>query len=234
MKNLNVFHDEVSSKTTRYLVLSIMGVVSMLTLSLAMTASAATLTRSLDLGMSGSDVSSLQTYLSTDSSIYPSGLVTGYYGQLTKAAIERFQTAKGIVSSGTPASTGYGRVGPATRAALNQAMGGVVINTGESAPSIYSTSVNTTNNSATVNWNTNENASAVVYYGTNFPSMIEGSPTTSVTIGGSSVLGHTDLRSTHSVFLSSLNPNTTYYYVIYVKDGSGNESISWPATFKTN
>lgn len=64
--------------------------------------------------------------------------------------------------------------------------------------------------------------------------MIEGSQTSGVTIGGSSVLVHTDLRSSHSVTISGLNSNTTYYYVVYVRDGSGNESITWPATFQTN
>lgn len=193
---------------------------------------AATLNRSLDLGMSGSDVSSLQAYLKNDVTVYPSGLVTGYYGQLTKAAIERFQTARGIVSSGTPASTGYGRVGPTTRAVLNQAIdGGVVMNTGDSAPSINSVSISTTNNSASISWNTNENSSAVVYYSTSPIAMNEGP---SVTIGGSSILAHTDMRSSHSVMITSLNSNTTYYYVLYVRDANGNESVSWPSTFRTN
>lgn len=66
--------------------------------------------RHLDLGTSGSDVTELQTYLSRSPAIYPEGLVTGYFGQLTKAAVERFQTAQGIAFEGTPTTTGYGRV----------------------------------------------------------------------------------------------------------------------------
>ncbi len=231
MKNLNVLNDQ---NVTRNLVLSIIGIVSMFTLALVSSASAATISRTLDLGSSGADVSSLQVYLATDSNLYPSGLVTGYYGQLTKAAVERYQTREGIVTSGTPATTGYGRVGPTTRASLNAKMNGTSVNTGGTSPSIYSTSVGTTNNSATINWNTNENSSAIVYYGTSFPSMVEGSPTTGVTIGGSSMLAHSDLRSSHSATLNSLSSNTMYYYVLYVRDAEGNESISWPATFRTN
>jgi hypothetical protein len=231
MKNLNVLNDQ---NVTRNLVLSIIGIVSMFTLVLVSSASAATISRTLDLGSSGADVSSLQVYLATDSNLYPSGLVTGYYGQLTKAAVERYQTREGIVTSGTPATTGYGRVGPTTRASLNAKMNGTSVNTGGTSPSIYSTSVGTTNNSATINWNTNENSSAIVYYGTSFPSMVEGSPTTGVTIGGSSMLAHSDLRSSHSATLNSLSSNTMYYYVLYVRDAEGNESISWPATFRTN
>jgi peptidoglycan hydrolase-like protein with peptidoglycan-binding domain len=206
----------------------------MFTLVLVSSASAATITRSLDLGATGADVTSLQTYLATDSSLYPSGLVTGYYGQLTKAAVERFQTREGIVTSGTPATTGYGRVGPSTMAALNAKMNGTVTNNGGTSPSIYSTSVSTTNSSASLNWNTNEGASGIVYYGTSFPSMTESSANTGVVIGGSSTLAHTDLRTSHATTLTSLNPSTMYYYVLYARDGQGNESISWPATFQTS
>ncbi len=195
---------------------------------------AETLTRQLQLGMSGSDVSAVQTYLATNASYYPSGLVTGYFGQLTQTAVGKFQIARGIVNSGTPATTGFGRIGPSTMSALNSMMGGVVMNTGESAPSFNTINVNVTNNSATISWNTNENASAVVYYGTSYPSMVESSSNTGVIIGGSSVLVHTDPRSSHSVVIDSLNSNTNYYYVLYVKDANGNESITWPAIFHTN
>ena len=40
-----------------------------------------TFNRELSFGMSGSDVSVLQTYLAHDASIYPQGLVTGYFGK---------------------------------------------------------------------------------------------------------------------------------------------------------
>ena len=64
--------------------------------------------------------------------------------------------------------------------------------------------------------------------------MVEGSPSTGVTIGGSSVLVNTYLQSSFSATLTNLSPNTIYYYVIYVRDGAGNESITWPTTFRTN
>lgn len=212
--------------------ISIAIVVLFFMLGLAVTASAATLTRQLEVGSRGQDVSDLQTYLALDSSIYPAGLVTGYFGQLTKAAVERFQAKNGIVSSGTPATTGYGRVGPVTMAALNQKMGGFT--GGSNVPVIQSVNVSTSNNTASINWNTNRNTSAIVYYSTSFPTMTEASPTTGVTISGSSMLVHSDLRASHSAVISSLIPNTTYYYVIYTRDGSGNENITWPATFQTS
>jgi len=195
--------------------------------SLAYTASAATLYRQLELGMRGDDVSSLQTFLALDSTIYPQGLVTGYFGFLTKAAVSNFQIRNGI--------SNVGRVGPITMAAINAQMnGGNTVGFDRYAPSISLLSLSTTNTGVVLNWNTSENSSAIVYYSTSPLYMLEGSPTSSVTIGGSSFLVHTDLRSVHSASISGLQPNTTYHYVVYVKDGSGNESITWPSTFHTN
>ncbi len=66
----------------------------------------------------GGDVSRLQQFLSQDSDIYPEGTVTGFYGNATRRAVERFQAAHSIVSSGSPETNGYGAVGPSTRAAI--------------------------------------------------------------------------------------------------------------------
>ena len=74
--------------------------------------------RSLKRGSSGEDVTRLQQFLARDAAIYPEGLVTGYYGPLTEAAVKRWQAKYNIVSSGTPASTGYGVVGPRTATAI--------------------------------------------------------------------------------------------------------------------
>ena len=74
--------------------------------------------RSLKKGSQGDDVTRLQQFLARDSSIYPEGRVTGYYGELTEAAVRRWQAKYNIVSAGTPASTGYGVVGPRTAAAI--------------------------------------------------------------------------------------------------------------------
>lgn len=79
----------------------------------------AAITNQLDFGSSGSDVAELQTYLATNVDIYPSGLVTGHFDYLTQSATKKFQVARGIVSAGTPETTGYGRVGPQTMAKLN-------------------------------------------------------------------------------------------------------------------
>ncbi|OGY63265.1 MAG: hypothetical protein A3J53_03380 [Candidatus Harrisonbacteria bacterium RIFCSPHIGHO2_02_FULL_40_20] len=70
------------------------------------------ITRYLYKGISGNDVKSLQIYLAQDKTIYPEGLTTGYFGNLTEAAVKRFQTKYGVDS--------VGAVGPKTRAKLKE------------------------------------------------------------------------------------------------------------------
>jgi hypothetical protein len=74
-------------------------------------------------GSRGEAVTNLQralvklAYLTADS-------VTGFFGKLTTAALQMFQKAYNIVTNGTPDSTGYGAVGPKTRAKLNELVAG--------------------------------------------------------------------------------------------------------------
>lgn len=70
------------------------------------------LTRELHRGMSGEEVEALQKILATDPSLYPEGLVTGFYGPLTAKAIERLQTKFKL--------EGEGEVNAATRELINQ------------------------------------------------------------------------------------------------------------------
>lgn len=69
---------------------------------------------------SGAEVRQLQEFLKTMPNIYPEGLVTGYFGSFTQQAVRRFQAKYDIVSSGNENTTGYGQVGPKTRAKLNE------------------------------------------------------------------------------------------------------------------
>ena len=87
--------------------------------------------RNLSVGLEGADVTQLQRYLASDPNIYPEGIVSGYFGMLTQRAVQRWQASRGIVSSGTPDTTGYGAVGPRTREALRNCGGGVHVDPGE-------------------------------------------------------------------------------------------------------
>jgi hypothetical protein len=72
------------------------------------------LTTTLYYGLRNAQVSALQTLLSARG--YLSSSITGFFGNLTLQALEKFQCDNSIACSGAP---GYGIVGPKTRAALN-------------------------------------------------------------------------------------------------------------------
>ena len=61
--------------------------------------------------MKGEEIFNLQKVLHWDPRIYPEGQMTGYFGELTEAAVKRFQKKYGIRTTG--------EVGPQTRAKLN-------------------------------------------------------------------------------------------------------------------
>jgi len=82
-------------------------------------------TETLYKGVRSPQVTLLQELLRKNPKIYPEGLVTGYYGPLSEKAVKIFQEKYGIVNYGSPASTGYGLVGPQTREKLNEVFGSI-------------------------------------------------------------------------------------------------------------
>ena len=81
--------------------------------------------RDLEYGESSEEVRRLQQLLTSDKEIYPEGRITGYFGSLTLKAVQRFQCKYGIVCEGSPQTTGFGRVGPKTRAKLQEVFGSI-------------------------------------------------------------------------------------------------------------
>jgi len=61
---------------------------------------ACTFTRDLTVGSSGADVTCLQNYLISTGHYTFSGGATGYFGEITKAAVAAWQTANGVSSTG--------------------------------------------------------------------------------------------------------------------------------------
>lgn len=51
-------------------------------------------------GVTDEDVKKIQELLATDPTIYPKGLVSGYYGPLTKEAVKAFQKRHGLTETG--------------------------------------------------------------------------------------------------------------------------------------
>jgi len=181
----------------------------------------------LDFGDSNQEVTELQTFLALDSEIYPEGLVTGYFGPLTQQAVQRFQAEHDIVSSGTPSTTGYGRVGPLTMAKINELMGENGTGGPEPdvrAPHIMNRAVSTTSTTATVSWTTNEDAESRVLYSTVFPFVYATAPSAS----------DSAFDEANSVTITGLQPDTTYFYVMESVDFYGNTMLTVPTeTFRT-
>jgi peptidoglycan hydrolase-like protein with peptidoglycan-binding domain len=80
--------------------------------------SSGSLTQNLGPGSTGKQVTVLQHLLNADGE-YPTAIYTTFYGALTQKAVQLFQAKYGIVSYGTPGTTGYGAVGARTRGKLN-------------------------------------------------------------------------------------------------------------------
>ena len=53
------------------------------------------------MGSSSPEIKKIQELLASDSSIYPQGITSGYFGSLTSAAISRFQQKNGLPVTGT-------------------------------------------------------------------------------------------------------------------------------------
>jgi peptidoglycan hydrolase-like protein with peptidoglycan-binding domain len=197
--------------------------------SLALPAGAqtATFTTQMQVGSRGSQVTMLQQYLASDPTLYPSGLVTGYFGALTKQAVLNFQVRNGI--------SAVGRVGPQTLAKLNALAGGTVIGGDFNAPMISNVTVSNLNTGvASVSFNTDENVSAKVFYSTAPLVMTEAqSNFTEPYISGQVAISdpNTARNTSPIVTLSGLSSGVTYYYVVMAKDAAGNVSVSLPSSF---
>ena len=80
-------------------------------------------TKALSRGMSNPDIRRLQELLANDKTLYPEGIVSGFFGALTEKAVGRFQEKYGVAKAG---DAGYGTVGPKTRAKLTEVFSGGV------------------------------------------------------------------------------------------------------------
>jgi len=190
-----------------------------------------TISSYLDFGARGGDVTSLQQFLAADVSVYPEGLVTGYFGSLTRAAVQRYQCKQGIVCGGSAATTGYGRVGPRTLAAINASIGGVA--TGDvSAPLASAVVAATTSSSATFMWTTNEPARGTIYWSASPLALLEGSVSVPPTVTGQTMT-ESSFGFNHSVSITGLTANTIYYFAARSEDASGNVQLTWPAAIRT-
>lgn len=238
MKKINTIAQGQSSRSIKMYVGMFTALAVFVSVGLTSQALAYTqLSSTLDFGAKGSNVTNLQAFFADNSSIYPEGLVTGYFGSLTRQAVMRFQETYGIVSSGTAASTGYGRVGPTTLAKINSIMATGWTTADISGPAFFNVTKSLSSNSATISFNTNESATARVVYNTTPLMFNEGDINSNgfAAIGGFAVNGTAGLSTSHSITVSGLQSNTTYYYTVIATDAAGNVSVVGPNnTLHTN
>jgi hypothetical protein len=221
-------------KTFNKKVFAMLGVGISLAIAVAITPNnaeaAGYISSELQVGSRGADVTTLQTFLAGMPSIYPQGLITGYFGTLTRSAVMRFQATYGIPT--------VGRVGPMTLAKINSMLsagstGGM---SGDmSAPLITGVSVSSSNNSSTIYWTTNESARTKVFYDTKPVVMLETSSQFAepVVLNGM-VMTDTSYRNSTNTMLSNLQASSTYYFVIEAIDMAGNVSVSPQYVLTTN
>jgi peptidoglycan hydrolase-like protein with peptidoglycan-binding domain len=186
----------------------------------------ASMTNSVKLGSKGESVTQLQQFMRTNPYIYPTGVVSGYFGSLTKAAVIQLQAAYTLSQDGI--------VGPQTITKINTAMAlGVGLDL--SAPVISNLSLQTTSNSMSTSFNTNEPTKVQVYYDINPLQIQEESVYGQAPYVSGTLASYTnDFKTSHGISISNLQTNTTYYYLIRTIDSSGNMTVTWPTTFRTN
>ncbi len=80
------------------------------------------LARALSRGSTGDDVLMLQKYL-IGQGLLAEGSASGYYGALTEAAVQKWQSSHSLISKGSALLTGWGIIGAQTRAAIRTACG---------------------------------------------------------------------------------------------------------------
>ena len=196
--------------------------------SVGMQTAHAAISTQMDIGSRGSDVTALQQFLATNFSIYPQGIVSGYFGPLTAAAVVQFQVNYDISQ--------VGRVGPQTMTKINNLMAtGYGLDT--SAAIMNNLSVNAGTNSATISWTTNEPTRGQVFYDTSIPMSNEATGHDQLPyIGGTpaSANSNTSVASSQSISLTGLQSQTTYYYIARAIDNSGNVTMTMPYYFRTN
>jgi len=86
------------------------------------------LSRNLSRNSRGDDVMQLQRFL-VSYGVLGGDALTGFFGPRTEEAVKEWQVRRGIVSSGSPETTGYGAIGPKSRAAI-------IASCGVTAPSV--------------------------------------------------------------------------------------------------
>jgi peptidoglycan hydrolase-like protein with peptidoglycan-binding domain len=226
--NYTLSSNKISTATIITIVLAMVCALGFLGFANSAHAQTPFISHNLSIGSKGADVTNLQQFLALNGAIYPQGLVTGYYGQLTAAAVTQFQVNYDLPQ--------VGNVGPMTRAKINQVQAsgnGLTIR----APVISTISVSTStasNSSATISWTTDKNATGKIHYDTPYLNETEATANFQEPYISGNIVISPSLTNNQNVVINGLAPHTTYHYVIEAIDASGNVNISPQYAFTTS
>ena len=112
----------------------------------------------LKVGSRGADVSTLQSFMASGKDIYPSGLVTGYFGALTKNAVIQLQLAYDLVADGIAGLNTRNKVNSVI--AIGQGMD-------VSAPIVYNLTVSPSGRNEYFTFTSNELVKTTIFYDVN-------------------------------------------------------------------
>ncbi|HVY35740.1 MAG TPA: peptidoglycan-binding domain-containing protein [Candidatus Paceibacterota bacterium] len=207
---------KLSSKKTIALALASAGLLSVFLLMRSGSADAQSMQLSgttLRVGSRSANVTALQQFLATEPYIYPQGIVSGYFGPLTKNAVMQFQLQYGLSPDGV--------VGPVTRSMING-----IIASGEGinirVPVFLGYNESVSGHTMTIDISADKPVRAYVYYST---SPITGgdseTPFTLPTVSGTAQ-SDTNLTSNKHIEIGGLSSNNTYYSVVLIQDAHGN------------
>ncbi|MHB8660420.1 MAG: fibronectin type III domain-containing protein [Minisyncoccota bacterium] len=205
-------------------VAGVIGAIGISALAHAQSTDRTPLSTQLGVGSTGSDVQRLQTFLAMDATVYPQGIVSGFYGPLTRNAVAQFQIGYGLPP--------VGNVGPLTLQKINGLLAAGTPPDVD-APFVGSVKVTPASTSAVITWTTNESALGKVHYDTAPITILETSTAKTEPITNGTMVAEQNYTGTHSITLSGLTPNTLYYYSLESVDIAGNVSVSLPAVFTT-
>ncbi len=213
------------------------------------------LIRNLKEGSEGDDVKTLQELLSTDKSIYPEGLITGYFGKATAKAVKKLQKKLCIDQ--------VGQVGPQTMRRINELLEEGAGESGEhsnnaedskhvpkgllTAPGILKKLCGTSTPATTTPDITAPTISDIkADHITQTTARIEwetnekangkvwyGTANPVVTATPTLMVSSDSFVKDHSLTLTGLAANTTYYYVVVSADAAGNTTTSAQKSFTT-
>ena len=165
------------------------------------------------------EISTSQVLYSTNASV-PSGSAT--------KGVSGYDTSHSVTLTGLNNSTVYYFKAQSIDGSSNSAESAIYSFTTASpdttGPFIFTpiTVTSITENSATINWDTDEASTSFVEY------------STSTGFSSGTLQGDFNFVVQHSIALHGLNSATTYYYKVRSTDSSNNESISSEGSFSTN